>query len=118
MHVAEQRAGPLVLLCHGFPEVWYSWRYQLSALTGAGFHAVVPDRRGSGDAPRPALKAEPPGDVFMVPRTGGMMANCLSPASLPHWIAETDADVYVDQFERTGYRGGLNWYRTCRVDVR
>ena len=40
MHVAEQGAGLTVLLCHGFPELWYSWRHQLSALAAAGFHAV------------------------------------------------------------------------------
>jgi pimeloyl-ACP methyl ester carboxylesterase len=48
MHVAEQGEGPLVLLCHGFPELWYSWRHQLSALAAAGFHAVAPDMRGYG----------------------------------------------------------------------
>ena len=53
MHVAEQGAGPLVLLCHGFPEGWYSWRDQLTALAAAGYHAVAPDMRGYGrtDAP-------------------------------------------------------------------
>ena len=53
MHVAEQGAGPLVILCHGFPESWYSWRHQLAALAGAGFHAAAPDMRGYGrtDAP-------------------------------------------------------------------
>jgi len=45
-HLAEQGDGPLVLLLHGFPECWYSWRHQLPALAGAGFHAVAPDLRG------------------------------------------------------------------------
>jgi epoxide hydrolase A/B len=53
MHVAEQGDGPLVLLCHGFPELWYSWRHQLSALAAAGFHAVAPDMRGYGQTDRP-----------------------------------------------------------------
>lgn len=55
MHVAEAGAGPLVLLCHGFPESWYSWRHQLPALAAAGYHAVAPDMRGYGetDAPEP-----------------------------------------------------------------
>jgi hypothetical protein len=39
------------------------------------------------------------------------MANRVNPTSLPPWLAEADVDVYVEQFERTGYRGGLNWYR-------
>jgi epoxide hydrolase A/B len=54
MHYAEQGTGPLVLLCHGFPESWYSWRHQLPALAEAGFRAVAPDMRGYGqtDAPQ------------------------------------------------------------------
>lgn len=54
LHVAEQGEGPLVLLCHGFPESWYSWRHQLRALADAGFHAVAPDMRGYGQSDRPA----------------------------------------------------------------
>jgi pimeloyl-ACP methyl ester carboxylesterase len=46
MHVAEAGSGPLVLLLHGFPECWYSWRHQLAALAAAGYHAVAPDQRG------------------------------------------------------------------------
>jgi pimeloyl-ACP methyl ester carboxylesterase len=53
MHLAEAGAGPLVLLCHGFPESWYSWRHQLSALAEAGFRAVAPDMRGYGRTDRP-----------------------------------------------------------------
>ncbi|MFF1874955.1 alpha/beta fold hydrolase [Kitasatospora herbaricolor] len=48
MHVAEAGSGPLVLLLHGFPESWYSWRHQLVALAEAGYHAVAPDQRGYG----------------------------------------------------------------------
>jgi pimeloyl-ACP methyl ester carboxylesterase len=54
LHVAEQGEGPLVLLCHGFPESWYSWRHQLRALAEAGFHAVAPDMRGYGQSEAPA----------------------------------------------------------------
>src|SRR5277367_1298221 len=54
MHIAEEGSGPLVLLCHGFPESWYSWRHQLPALAEAGFHAVAPDMRGYGQTERPA----------------------------------------------------------------
>src|SRR5215471_9258808 len=53
MHIAEQGVGPLVLLCHGFPECWYSWRHQLPALAAAGYHAVAPDQRGYGQTDRP-----------------------------------------------------------------
>ena len=53
MHLAEKGAGPLVILCHGFPEFWYSWRHQLAALSAAGFRAVAPDMRGYGQSDRP-----------------------------------------------------------------
>src|SRR3984893_8068208 len=53
MHVAEAGSGPLVVLLHGFPESWYSWRHQLTALSDAGFHAVAPDQRGYGQTDRP-----------------------------------------------------------------
>ncbi len=46
MHIAEAGQGPLILLLHGFPECWYSWRHQLTALAEAGLHAVAPDQRG------------------------------------------------------------------------
>jgi pimeloyl-ACP methyl ester carboxylesterase len=53
MHVAEAGDGPLVVLCHGFPESWYSWRHQLVALAAAGYHAVAPDMRGYGQTDQP-----------------------------------------------------------------
>ena len=53
MHIAEQGTGPLVVMCHGFPELWYSWRHQLPALADAGFRAVAPDQRGFGATTRP-----------------------------------------------------------------
>ena len=228
MHIAEAGEGPLVLLCHGFPESWYSWRHQLVALAQAGFHAVAPDQRGygqtdrpedieqytllhlvgdivglldalgvsttviaghdwgapvawhaallrpdrfraviglsvpyrprgsvrpttampqtsdamfyqlyfqtpgvaeaelerdphmtmrrllfwgSGDAPRRAAPAVGAGDVGMVPRDGGFLSGRDAPATLPTWLTEADIDFYASEFTRTGFRGGLNWYR-------
>ena len=227
MHLAEAGAGPLVLMCHGFPESWYSWRHQLVALARVGFHAVAPDMRGYGQTDRPeaidqytllhlvgdmvgvldALGEEtaviaghdwgapvawhaallrpdrfravialsvpfrprrgvrptsvmPQTDdaVFyqlyfqtpgvaekeferdpretirrilfwgsgdgrldavkvggggggMVPRSGGFLMGPEAPATLPKWITEGDVDFYAGEFARTGFRGGLNWYR-------
>lgn len=58
MQVAEAGPpdGPATVLCHGFPESWYSWRHQLVALGAAGYRAVAPDLRGYGgtDAPTDA----------------------------------------------------------------
>src|SRR5258708_32111207 len=53
MHVAEAGSGPLVVLLHGFPESWYSWRHQLKALSDDGYHVVAPDQRGYGQTDRP-----------------------------------------------------------------
>jgi pimeloyl-ACP methyl ester carboxylesterase len=53
LRIAEMGKGPLVLLVHGWPESWYSWRYQLPALAAAGFHVVAPDMRGYGKSDRP-----------------------------------------------------------------
>jgi pimeloyl-ACP methyl ester carboxylesterase len=53
LHVAEIGAGPLVLLLHGFPEFWWSWRHQLPALAATGRRAVAVDLRGYGDSDKP-----------------------------------------------------------------
>ncbi|MET7882870.1 alpha/beta fold hydrolase [Streptomyces avermitilis] len=53
IHLVEQGTGPLVLLVHGFPESWYSWRHQLPALAAAGYRAVAVDVRGYGRSSRP-----------------------------------------------------------------
>jgi pimeloyl-ACP methyl ester carboxylesterase len=53
MHIAEAGEGPLVVMVHGFPGLWYSWRHQLPALAKAGFHAVAVDQRGYGRTDRP-----------------------------------------------------------------
>ena len=53
MHVAELGAGPLVLLVHGFPQFWWTWRDQLTALAHAGFRAVAVDLRGYGTSDKP-----------------------------------------------------------------
>jgi pimeloyl-ACP methyl ester carboxylesterase len=225
MHIAEQGEGPLVLLCHGFPESWYSWRNQLRALADAGFSAVAPDMRGYGQTDAPAeiekytllhvvgdmvgvldaLGAEtaaiaghdwgapvawhaaqmrpdlfrgviglsvpfrprgaspptakmpqneealfyqlyfqapgvaeaelerdphltiramlfgasgegsrlrgPDDPVGMVPRKHGFLRGLTSPPPLPPWLTQADVDFYVGEFSRTGFRGGLNWYR-------
>ena len=228
IHIAEQGSGPLVLLCHGFPESWYSWRHQLRALAEAGFRAVAPDMRGYGQSDRPAeierysllhlvgdmigvldalgeknaviaghdwgapvawhaallrpdrfraiiglsvpyrprgsvapttvmpqnadasfyqlyfqkpgiaeaeLEADaraslrkilysgsgdvprrnPPGtassNVGMVPSAGGFLTRMPSPEILPAWLSEVDIDYYAGQFQQSGFRGGLNWYR-------
>jgi pimeloyl-ACP methyl ester carboxylesterase len=228
IHIAEQGVGPLVVLCHGFPECWYSWRHQLPALAEAGFHAVAPDMRGygqsdcpeaidqytllhlvgdmvglldvlgaesavivghdwgapvawhaallrpdrfrtviglsvpfiprrpvrpttvmpetddavfyqlyfqtpgvaeaeferdvrltlrrllysaSGDAPRGDATIVNPDTVGMVPRRGGLLSRSMDASALPPWLTEADIEFFAGEFTRTGFRGGLNWYR-------
>jgi len=82
MHVAEMGAGPLVLLCHGFPELGYSWRHQLPALAEAGFRVVAPDQRGYGRTERPEpIEAY---DIFQL--TGDMVG-------LVHALGEDEAVI-------------------------
>lgn len=54
MHVVEHGHGPAVLLCHGWPEIWYSWRHQIPALAEAGYRVIVPDMRGYGETEAPS----------------------------------------------------------------
>ncbi|WP_424888807.1 alpha/beta fold hydrolase [Streptomyces sp. XH2] len=56
LHIAEQGRGPLVVLLHGFPECWYSWRHQFAPLAGAGYRVVAPDQRGYA-------RSQQPGDI-------------------------------------------------------
>jgi len=53
LHVAESGDGPLVLMLHGFPEFWWTWRAQLASLSKAGFRAVAADLRGYGGSDKP-----------------------------------------------------------------
>ncbi len=226
LHVAEAGAGPLVLLVHGFPESWYSWRHQLPALAAAGFHAVAPDVRGYGrsDAPEPIeaysmkemtadmaglvealgertaviaghdwgspiawhsallypdkfravaalsvpftprapappttifrqvfadrffymlyfqepgvaeaeLEADvrrsmrlflyfasgdaPPGNFATKPKDSKFLDGMPEPAQLPAWLTQADLDYFTAEFERAGFRGGLNRYRNMDRD--
>lgn len=227
LHYVEEGEGPLVLLCHGWPESWYSWRHQISALAAAGYRVVAPDQRGYGasDAPgaiaaydiaelvadmaglvtalgeeravvighdwgsivaahaallrpdlfralgllsvpyvtrrtaRPAIRFDEvtrdrefyqayfqqpdrvereleedvrrsllgilytaagdrardyPGDprtfVFFEKGTR-LVDHLIVPDALPRWLSSDDLDVYTRQFEESGFRGPINWYR-------
>ncbi|MBV0881483.1 alpha/beta hydrolase [Noviherbaspirillum sp. L7-7A] len=224
MRVAMQGNGPLVLLCHGFPESWHSWRYQMKALADAGWRAAAPDMRGYGgtDAPtdpqsytmlhhvadmvdlikslgereavivghdwgapvawhaallRPdifravagmsvpysppsgvdlltalerqgistfymqyfqtpgvaeaeleadieatirritfSMSGDGPGRVVagVLPPGAGFLDATVEPESLPEWVSAEDISYVAGEFRRTGFRGGLNWYRAMR----
>jgi pimeloyl-ACP methyl ester carboxylesterase len=53
LHYVEAGAGPLVVLLHGFPEFWWTWRHQIPALAQAGFRVVAPDMRGYAQSDKP-----------------------------------------------------------------
>jgi pimeloyl-ACP methyl ester carboxylesterase len=53
LHYVEQGQGPLVVLLHGFPEFWYSWRHQIPTLAEAGFRVIAPDQRGYNTSEKP-----------------------------------------------------------------
>ena len=93
--------------------VFYQSYFQSPGVAEADFeHDVRSSVRSllygaSGNAPQAPIDAK--SHVFMVPRKAGL--SLVNPPSLPPWLTEADVDVYVDQLKRTGYRGGLNWYR-------
>ncbi len=67
---------------------------------------------GSGDRPRGGrVGLGSPDAVGMVPRSGGFLDHTEDPATLPPWLSEADVDYFAGEFARTGFRGGLNWYR-------
>src|SRR5947209_2619909 len=205
LHVAEEGSGPPVILAHGFPELWYSWRHQIPALAEAGYRALALDMRGFGDSSRPddisaydcarvardllavlddvggeravfvghdwgaavvwyLARAHPErvaavagmsvpfipagkspplqlmrkllGDDFYIVwfQEPGVAEEALSAdvartfltrrvwdrqwadddqeqLRRPDWMSESDLRVYVDTFSRTGFAGGLNYYR-------
>jgi pimeloyl-ACP methyl ester carboxylesterase len=204
LHVAEQGEGRPVVLLHGFPELWYSWRHQMAALADAGYRAVAPDMRGFGRSSAPdeveaygivelcsdvaglldeigaekaaiaghdwgatvawhfalihpertacvagvsvPLVPNPPaaplglmrehlGDGFYIvwfqepgvadeALARDVRRTLLTPAvwtaawaageedpRVPAFMTEEDVAVYVQEYERTGFTGGLNWYR-------
>jgi pimeloyl-ACP methyl ester carboxylesterase len=69
IHFAECGTGPLVIFVHGFPESWYSWRYQLPAIAAAGYRAVAIDVRGYGRSSAPAAVE----DYRMVKKVGDIV---------------------------------------------
>jgi pimeloyl-ACP methyl ester carboxylesterase len=53
LHYVEAGQGPLVVLLHGFPEFWFSWRHQIPVLAAAGFRVLAPDLRGYNESDKP-----------------------------------------------------------------
>jgi pimeloyl-ACP methyl ester carboxylesterase len=94
--------------------VFYQLYFQTPGVAEAEFERDVRTTLGkilyavSGDAPRSAGAG---GEVAMVPRDGGFLTRMPVPDILPAWLSKADLDFYAGEFSRTGFRGGLNWYR-------
>ena len=58
LHFVDEGSGPVVMLIHGFPESWYSWKNQIGALSAAGYRVIVPDMRGYGQSSKPTEIAD------------------------------------------------------------
>lgn len=54
MHYVEEGEGPLLILLHGYPFLWYLWRHQIKALAAAGYRVIAPDQRGYGQTECPS----------------------------------------------------------------
>src|SRR5712691_7436108 len=77
-HIAENGDGPLVLLLHGFPQFWWTWRKQLSTLASAGYRAVAVDLRGYGGSDKP-----PHGGLLPQPHQDARPRRRAAPAPAP-----------------------------------
>src|SRR5438105_4546222 len=106
--IVEQGQGPLVLLCHGWPELSYSWRHQIPAIAEAGLER-------DGAATMRILLAvrgfsDPAAHQF-VQEGKGFLADADPTRPLPNWLTEADLAYFAAVYQEAGFRGGLNWYR-------
>jgi len=109
---ARGPARPTTVMPRSDDAVWYQLYFQEPGVAEAEYdrHVHTSFRIGrinvSGDAPLP------PQPFGMVPLPGGLFARVPAvPPPLPAWLTEADVDFYTAEFTRTGFRGGLNWYR-------
>jgi pimeloyl-ACP methyl ester carboxylesterase len=103
MHYIDEGQGPLVILLHGFPYLWYMWRRQIGALAAAGFRVVVPDQRGFGQTDRPdAIEAydisQSVGDMVGLMKALGETSAVIVGHDLGAWVAQAAAMLRPDLF--------------------
>jgi pimeloyl-ACP methyl ester carboxylesterase len=122
LHVAEAGTGPLVLLLHGFPEFWWSWRHQLVALADAGYHAVAPDLRGYGASDKPPRGYDAPtlaADVAGIVRALGERDAVLIGHDWGGHVAWSVAALHPTAVRRLAVLSiphPLRWYQALRSD--
>ncbi|SPA16026.1 putative enzyme, alpha/beta hydrolase catalytic domain [Cupriavidus taiwanensis] len=103
MHYVDEGEGPLVILLHGFPYLWYMWRRQIPALVNAGYRVVVPDQRGFGQSDRPdGIEAydisQAVGDMVGLMRDLGETSAVIVGHDLGAWVAQAAAMLRPDLF--------------------
>ncbi len=103
MHYVDEGQGPLVILLHGFPYLWYMWRRQILALAEAGYRVVVPDQRGFGQTDRPdAIEAydisQSAGDMVSLMAALGETSAVIVGHDLGAWVAQAAAMLRPDLF--------------------
>jgi len=103
MHYVEEGQGPLVILLHGFPYLWYMWRRQIPALAAAGFRVVAPDQRGFGRSDSPdAVEAydmsQSVGDIVGLVQALGETSAIVVGHDLGAWVAQSCAMLRPDLF--------------------
>ena len=103
LHYVEEGQGPLVILLHGFPYLWYLWRRQIRALADAGYRVVAPDIRGFGQSECPATAEscnmlQCVGDLVGLMQTLGESAAVIVGHDLGAWVAYAAAQLRPDLF--------------------
>lgn len=103
MHYVDEGYGPLVILLHGFPYLWYMWRGQIPALAAAGYRVVAPDQRGFGQSDRPqAIEAydisQSVGDLVGLMKALGESSAVIVGHDLGAWVAQAAAMLRPDLF--------------------
>jgi pimeloyl-ACP methyl ester carboxylesterase len=103
MHYVEEGQGPLVILLHGFPYLWYLWRRQIPALAAAGYRVVAPDLRGFGQSDRPdAVEAydvsQAVGDMVGLVKALGETSAVIVGHDLGAWVAQAATMLRPDLF--------------------
>lgn len=103
LHYVDEGQGPLVILLHGFPYLWFMWRRQIVALAEAGYRVVVPDQRGFGQSDRPeAVEAydmsQAVGDMVGLIAALGETSAVIVGHDLGAWVAQASALLRPDLF--------------------
>jgi pimeloyl-ACP methyl ester carboxylesterase len=103
VHYVDEGRGPLVILMHGFPYLWYAWRRQILALAEAGYRVVAPDQRGFGQTDRPDSIdsydiSQSVGDVVGLMAALGETSAVIVGHDLGAWVAQAAAMLRPDLF--------------------